>query len=258
MHQDLTMNQLFEFSKQITPYLAGKLESLPNNPQQYGIIHFDHNSSLLIQDLYENIAKNTPEAGNAYWLTRTWDLLCWQPLYLAFVSVYACQALPDLKRIAQFAQNDFVAGYQFETSDHIHGDQSTLIALAGQDLQTLFEHYRHEMSEWTRIRPGFTHHLLADGILRCIIKLHKYSPELTNHYLLEQAKLWLAACRLPEQLTQSLSVDPATNELKFVRTSCCLVYKCAGRKLCSDCPRAIENKRVPNGKTVSNRKKSTL
>ncbi|MGF1805657.1 (2Fe-2S)-binding protein, partial [Aliivibrio sifiae] len=33
-----------------------------------------------------------------------------------------------------------------------------------------------------------------------------------------------------------------SNQLKLVRTSCCLVYKCNGRNLCEDCPRHPDNK----------------
>ncbi|MBE4458637.1 hypothetical protein HJ013_24380, partial [Vibrio parahaemolyticus] len=33
---------------------------------------------------------------------------------------------------------------------------------------------------------------------------------------------------------------PHEQPLKLVRKSCCLVYKCEGRKLCEDCPRAAK------------------
>ncbi|MGF1698589.1 siderophore ferric iron reductase [Vibrio lamellibrachiae] len=244
LSQHQTHNQLFEYSKQITPYLSGKLEALPENPKTHGILHFDYECSELIRKLYDELAEQNPEAGSAYWLTRTWDLLCWQPVYLSFVSIYACHALPDIKKIAQFVQSGFIAGYQFELPDHIHGVETHLIESAGQQLQELFNFYRSEMSEWTRIRPGFTNRLFADGLLSCIIKLQAFVPELPNQYLLEQAKLWLRACNLPEKLLQSLSVDSESNQLKLVRTSCCLVYKCEGRKLCADCPREPKNKKL--------------
>ena len=40
-----------------------------------------------------------PEAGAAYWLTRSWGMLCWQSIYLAMVAVYRVGAVPALDRM---------------------------------------------------------------------------------------------------------------------------------------------------------------
>lgn len=243
MKHELFIEQLFDYSKQVTPYLAGQIGSIPDNAIEQGLIHIDHDCSSHIQQLYDRLAEKTPESGSAYWLTRTWDLLCWQPIYVSFVSIYACKGLPDIKRMGQYTHPDFISGFQFENGDHHHGAESELIRMAGQQLQELFEFYREEMSLWTRIRPGFTKHLFADGILGCIVKLQGFMPQIPNEYLLDQAKQWLAACGLPLKLMSSLCIDSETNQLKLIRTSCCLVYKCEGRKLCETCPRNPENKR---------------
>lgn len=243
MTHDPFIEQLFDYSKQVTPYLAGQLGEIPDNAIEQGLIHIDHDCSAHIQALYERLAKKSPESGSAYWLTRTWDLLCWQPVYVSFVSIYACKGLPEIKRMGQFTHPDFISGFQFESAQHHHGTESELIHRAGQQLHELFEFYREEMSQWTRIRPGFTKHLFADSILGCIIKLQSFMPQMPNEYLLDQAKQWLVACGLPLKLLSSLGIDPETDQLKLIRTSCCLVYKCEGRKLCASCPRNPENKR---------------
>lgn len=234
-------DHLFEHSKQVTPYLDGHLAPLTS--RDASLIHIDHSNSQSIRELYLSLEKEHPEAGAPYWLTRTWTLLCWQPIYVAFISIYACRGLPDLAKMAQKVQPRFISGFQFESSNYSQGTEAELIEQAGKQLIELFEHFRMEMSEWTRIRPGFTRHLFADGVLGCVVKLHQFIPTLDEDYLMQQARLWLQACELPEKLLQSLNYHPHSNSLKLIRTSCCLVYKCHGRKLCSDCPRHPDNKR---------------
>jgi len=229
---------LFQSSKQVTPYLSGQLAA--DNGEG---IHISRQNSGVIQQLYWQLSESSKEAGSAYWLTRTWDLLCWQPIYIAFISVYKLKAIPDIKNVSQSIQSGFISGFTFHTSDLIFGSNEELISSIGLQLSALFESYREELSQWTRIRPGFTKHLIADGLLNCIIKLQAQAPALSNAYFLTQAKLWLAAFELPDKHLSGLQVDLTTNKLKLIRTSCCLVYKCEGRNLCADCPRHPSNKR---------------
>ncbi|MGL4828181.1 MAG: siderophore ferric iron reductase, partial [Vibrio sp.] len=108
MNELIFFEELFEKSRKVTPYLNGQLSS--NSVQQEPIIQWDHFCSEHIQTLYRNLQDAHPEAGPAYWLTRTWTLLCWQPIYLAFVAIYACHGLPQLSSIAQYVQTHFISG----------------------------------------------------------------------------------------------------------------------------------------------------
>ncbi len=234
---------LFKHSEQVTPLLHGALTPLDEISSKSPFIHIDRSSSENIRELYENFKSAHPEAGPAYWLTRTWGMLCWQPIYVAFISIYACEGLPKLSAMGQQVQPNFISGYHFHSEEFYQGAQQELIDYAGTELNTLFEYFRQEMSLWTRIRPGFTNHLFADGVLGCLIRLSQFAPDLPGEYLLDQAHQWLKACDLPEKLMASLKYDPESKQLTFVRTSCCLVYKCEGKKLCQDCPRHPNNKR---------------
>ncbi|MEZ8099278.1 siderophore ferric iron reductase [Vibrio bivalvicida] len=234
--------QLFEHSAQVTPYLNGAIKPISETPLLHSFIHIDRSRSETIRELYQSLKIAHPEAGAAYWLTRTWDLLCWQPIYVAFIAIYSCQGLPKLSSIGQQVQPNFVSGYQFDSEEYFQGKEQELIVHAGKELNALFDYFRQEMSLWTRIRPGFTNHLFADGVLGCLVKLSQFAPDLPGEYLIGQARQWLAACNLPEKLMASLSYDEASKQLVFVRTSCCLVYKCQERELCTDCPRHPDNK----------------
>lgn len=232
--------ELFEHSRQVTPYLKGQWAS--DSPETEPVIQWDHSCSERIQTLYRNLQETHPEAGAAYWLTRTWTLLCWQPIYVAFVAIYACRGLPQLSSIAQYTQPQFVTGFYFNSLKYRQGAPQELIAQAGKELVELFEYFRHEMAKWTRIRPGFTQHLFADSVLGCLTRFQAFYPHLSEQALLEQAHLWLEACGLPTKLAQSLSYNPEAQTLSHIRTSCCLVYKCQGRQLCQNCPRHPDNK----------------
>ena len=233
-------DHLFEYSRQVSPYLDGQMGSELCPDEQWIVPEepcADH-----IQGLYHSLSVQHPEAGSAYWLTRTWTLLCWQPIYVAFISIYACRGLPKLSTIRQRIHPQFISGFRFADDTHHHDEIERLVEQAGKELCQLFHYYRQEMSRWTRIRPGFTNHLLADGILACMVRLSQFTPELSEDYLRNQAQLWLKACGLPEKLVNTLSYCQRTQSLKLVRKSCCLVYKCHDGKLCSDCPRHPDNK----------------
>lgn len=229
---------IFDYSTQVSSYLSGSFGPLPKTCIRSGSI----NSAEQIKRLYFCIAETHPEAGNSYWLTRTWDLICWQPVYLAFISIYGLKSLPDFNHFAQHSKHNFIAGYRFSSPHHVHSEVEELIPLAAEQLTTLFDDYRQQINRWTRIRPGFTNHLLADLLLRCLTLLQEHEPNLENDYILDQAKRWLSAFGLPTKHLASLQVNTDSGKLKLVRMSCCLVYKCHSGNLCEDCPRHKSNK----------------
>ncbi len=224
-------HHLFEFSSQVSPYLKGEVrQPLPKEITLY------EDCAKQVHGLYQQLAETSPEAGKAYWMTRTWDLLTWQPVYVAFISIYGLQALPNLRDISQEVHDTYVAGYSFPDGAHHHGDVYDLIDIAGKAITELFDFYLDQMNHFIRIRPGYSQHLIADRVLGCLIKLQAYRSELTHEQLLEQAHLWFDALNLPLKPVQGLAASH-DNHSVLTRTSCCLVYKCNGRSLCEDCPR---------------------
>lgn len=230
---------LFYYAELITPYLHGEVGDV--DPNRDAIVSGQDNIGVMT-DIYAEISQAAPEAGQAFWLTRTWGLLCWQPIFIAFVAIYTSKKIPDFSRIAQYRRPLFVAGFSFEPHTWRQGRRADLIRHAAADLNDLFEQYRQELNEQVRIRPGFTRHLLADSLLNCLVRLQQIRPRYTNQHIVTEARVWLDAFGLPDKHLSSLKLDDETGKLKLVRTSCCLVYKCEGRALCADCPRLEANK----------------
>ncbi len=231
--------RLFAASNEITPYLSGELGKV-----SVDAIHIDNDITPSIQQLYLQLSEAYPEAGKAYWLTRTWELLCWQPIYIAFISIYRFNSLPNLYGMAQYVQSGFVAGYRFEDDSLVKGEQKKLIQEAGAQIKALFHYYQTKMNQWIRIRPGFTHQLMSDGILACLTKLQEHFPELSNEMIREHAILWLQAVELDVCNVESLQESALNQPLKMVRKTCCLSYKCEGRKLCDNCPKLAKKRRL--------------
>ncbi|MDN2483487.1 siderophore ferric iron reductase [Vibrio agarivorans] len=229
---DLHHSQLFEYCKMVSPYLAGETAQSVSYS-----IQFDSDCSGAIYQLYQEIASHSPEAGGAYWMTRTWDSLIWQPVSIAFVAIYQLGALPDLRQVAQNLQTNFIAGFQLPPKPFVEGDHECLIQEAGAQLNALFASYLKHMNVNIRIRPGYANHLLADLILNCIVKLQHLTPHIGHDELLAQAHLWFEALALPKKPIEGLTINDQSQNLVLVRTSCCLVYRCEGGKICSDCPR---------------------
>ncbi|WP_282477546.1 siderophore ferric iron reductase [Vibrio sp. ABG19] len=230
---------LFHYAQQFTPYLHGQVSAV--DTQRDAIVPGQDNSAVMAA-IFDEISQATPAAGQAFWLTRTWGLLCWQPIFLSFIAIYSAKKLPNMTRIAQYRQPLFVAGFSFEPHAWQSGRRANLIRQAATQLNHLFEQYRLDLNESVRIRPGFTQHLLADSLLNCLIRLQQIRPAYTNQDIVAQARLWLEAFGLPDKHLSSLKLDEDSGKVKLVRTSCCLVYKCEGRALCGDCPRLDTNK----------------
>ncbi len=129
---------LFHSSREVTPYLSGHLAHQAECYNADPHLHISKNNGEQIKALYERLSQTSPEAGSAYWLTRTWDLLCWQPVYIAFISIYQLRALPNIKEMSQEIKSDFVAGYTFHHSDLTFGTNEDLISSVAQQLSELF------------------------------------------------------------------------------------------------------------------------
>ncbi|USD66050.1 siderophore ferric iron reductase [Vibrio sp. SCSIO 43136] len=220
--------------QEVSPFLVGSIQAPTNDMLSFGKANHD-----FFQTLYLSIKQEKPEAGHSYWLTRTWDSVVWQPIYVAFVSVYGFRTIPDLLQFGQSQRNALVSGFCFADETHHHGEIPDLITQIGQQLTALLESYRTTMDELFRCRPGFTRQLLIDLIIRTATRLAQFAPEFTLQDVQQQAFMWLAALGLP---TERVSLITQTDSgFFYIRKSCCLVYKTEAGKLCDDCPRAHQD-----------------
>lgn len=233
--------QLFKQCERVTPYLKGELGRSTKE-----MISTQGSNLVQIKSLYRGLQTNSPEAEKVYWLTRSWDLLTWQPLYLAFTAIYSMKSLPNLSHMAQHQKHGLIAGFRLNEAECTRGDYACLIHKAGQQLSQMFEHYRVELDLWLRCRPGFVQHLVADAILAKLLEVQKQHSEMTDSLVLHHAKLWLSAFNISNKHLASLYLSKLDNKLKLSRTSCCSVYKTKSGTVCDNCPRLRQKKRCIN------------
>ncbi len=239
---DPRYQQLFHYADHVTPYLSGQLfhDELMQAPLGDDWLLAEHNNQELLHDIYAKLQLSHPEAGHAYWLNRTWTLLVWQPVYISFISIYGIQALPSLSSMAQQwrGEANFVAGFKLHDQPMQEGSAEWLIQKAAEQLLPLFECYRSQLDQSVRIRPGFTQHILADLLVMALLRLQDLHQDLPQDYIPQHAKRWLTAFGLSLKAMDSLHYDLASQQWCYVRTTCCMVYRCEGRDVCPDCPRA--------------------
>jgi len=236
-----TLTQMLDLCRQVYPYLDGQYQAENND----NLIHFNQpiwlngtaEDRFTIEQVYQDIKQSAPEADHAYYLTRTWDLLCWQPVYVAFIAIYGLQQLPDFSHFKQQRQHHSITGFTFQSSAMTSAKPEQLIALAAKQLSQLLEHYRYHLDNLYRCRPGYVKHLLADLIIGNLVKVEQYVPHFSIADLQHHTQLWLNAFGLPEKLKNTIEI--ANNQsVIHTRQSCCLTYK-ANNNLCENCPKQV-------------------
>jgi len=224
---------MFALCRQISPYLNGQLES--DNSDTFEQDWIKGSDGRVIERLYTALQQTSPEAGSAYWMTRSWDLLCWQPIYIAFISIYGLQQLPDFSQFKQRFQHNSVFGFAFHSEQLCHGTAEVLIAQAGVQLSSLLNDYRQQLNRLVRCRPGYVKRLLSDLILDSLLKVRDNVAEFSDQDVQHHAQLWLHALDISTNIQHALIVTD-TLPITHARSSCCLTYK-ANNDLCPNCPK---------------------
>ncbi|MGE6223125.1 siderophore ferric iron reductase [Aeromonas media] len=229
---------LFAAAVQLIPSLKGRL--VAGEMPLLAMAGVDMAPSAVTLALHDHWRLAHPEAGPAYWLTRSWGMLCWQSIYLAMVAVYRVGAVPALDRMGQGYQEGLVSGFSLPAEPMIKGEVKTLIKAAGERLQAHWQELFALLGEVQRLRPGFVRPLLADDLLAALVRVPDFFDEVSPAVVEAHAPLWLAACGLPAGhlagwRPASLPRDEAFPG--YVRQRCCLHYRRGDGELCGNCPR---------------------
>lgn len=239
-----SLTSMFNLCKQVIPYLEGKFEdvdsSLLMTLEDDQWLKGNHYDQATIRALQNDLKHHLPNAGNAYYQARTWHLLCWQPIYIAFISIYGLQKLPDFSCFKQQRQHNAIIGYVFQNNTMLAGDIKQLIVQAGSQLAPLIEHYRIQLDHIERCRPGYAHRFVADLIFGNLLKVKELVTGFNDQDILLHAQLWVDAMGLPHKLLDSLK-PRHDKTIDFIRSSCCLADK-INENLCADCPKVHKNK----------------
>lgn len=229
-NRSVYFQRLLQLCQQFSPYLQSVML-----PAGSGMIKPHDCNQRQIEKLYSELQQCSPEAGSGYWLSRSWTLLCWQPIYIAMISIYQTKALAPLNRIEQHRESAMVAGFKLSDNRVLAGEEEWLIAYAGEQLAMLFDHYFADFSALYQRKERWKQRFISDAVLSSLLHIKQNNNE-SNGELLQHAQWWLRAVQLPAQGVQSLQPSDDGKQLKLTRQSCCLVFKVAGAQLCQACP----------------------
>ncbi|MFC0172249.1 siderophore ferric iron reductase [Vibrio comitans] len=235
------MQGLLDNCRTLSPYLDGQSHRNPKFAEGELWISSSEDELESLQYLYDSIRQAYPDAGRVYWATRTWDLLCWQPLAIAFVAVYQSGVAPSFDSFHQRVSPCLISGFQFQTQILQYDNIESLILRVSTDLEALFSQYRKRLNDITRCSENFSNQLLADNLLGNLINLQRLSPSTASATLLEQLQFWIEGLKLPTSIWNTIVSSP-NEPIVRVRRSCCLADRVEGGALCSDCPRLQSNK----------------
>lgn len=224
---------LFAAAKKHVASLAGEIGA-----HQAGWITPDRDNRASISALHQAIRSQFPEAGKAYWATRCWNMLTWQPAVLAVLAVHGLGFLPDLRRLSQRPAEGMVAGYRLPHSRLIRSGPEHLIEQAGGAVAELCGRLFADLGEVATVKPLNAKRLLADRILGSLAHLPQMADGPDTARTLHYAELWLEAASLSGM--SSLAVAKLSNGREqpvLDRKACCLHYCVPGAELCASCPK---------------------
>ena len=234
---------LIALAAQITPLMQGQIGSAPLLLSAGSMVRdtevADQQGALFLA-LYQYWQQQHPEAGHIYWLTRSWSMLSWQPIYLSLLSVYGIQAAPSLHNLGQtlhLAQG-LVAGFSLASDPVKRGSPAMLIPIVADELWRLLSQLQQQFNQVIRLRPGFVKALLADDLVTYALKVQHLRSDLSHRDIIEQISIWHRALRLPAITTCDFFVAQGSQTLDFMRTSCCMHYRRHDGDYCANCPKA--------------------
>lgn len=224
---------LLALAQQVTPALRGE-----STPLAAPALTPGSDNRALLRQLHSSLRAANPEAGDPWWTARSWGLLCWQPLYLALLSVYGLQQLPaSFARLSQRVSPALVAGFYLPPDRIISLPHVKLVEHSCAQLKEMLTGLHCQLAEICKLPAGLANRLLADQLLITMVRLQALKPELTLTQLRDEAALWLQSLQLPLDGVNRLQLAGDQGTIYYQRQSCCMVYRCTGSELCSSCPR---------------------
>ncbi len=229
------IEMLYDLGRSVSPWLNGTVKPVP---QKSSIVN-DDTLPKTIGALYQHIRSNHLAAGRAYWLTRTWDLISWQPIAMAVIAAEELSEIPRFNRFCQIANDGVVSGFWMSASFTSLPQPSKRLDFIANDLVQLLTAYQVALNQTHRCRPGFTRRLIADALIDWYHRYNMSIKRLDSTLISERISQWFYRLKIPTRLQAGLSFDHDDNIIHH-RTSCCLAYRCDATSICKSCPHFIK------------------
>lgn len=225
------LDRLFVESKTYLAPLQGS--ELDNDLEGSPVLLSPTSTDSFLVNLHLALNKAHPEAGAPYWRVRSWGLSCWQPIYLALLCVYRLNYIPStLDRLHQFQQQAHIAGYALPRGEWLSTHPEAMIQYGASQLNVLFKAFLTSHIILFGGNRIFYKALLADQLMTALISIHssKNTKQIQHEYA-----LWAKSLDLP--MIPLTKLIQTSEQISFVRQTCCLHFRRDDGEVCTNCPR---------------------
>jgi len=242
----ILLDRLFDLAAKTSPGLRG--EPGYGSPQT---IRPGQDNRVLISAVYQDLQALYPEAGVAYFRARTWALLCWQPIYLALISIYGLKALPQgLTCLAQKRLPGLVCGFNLPAMEFIQDDRKRLIEQASRQIQVLTDELANQFIDVSHARLAMLERLLIDTFLETFLHVYPLFETSNVVNIRHEAAQWISGFGFDARPSNRANNKTCSDNHRIVKTgatglqvnriSCCMHYRRDDGELCANCPKLIE------------------
>ncbi|MFT6990363.1 MAG: siderophore ferric iron reductase [Paraglaciecola sp.] len=242
----ILLDRLLDLAVKTSPGLRG--EPGYGSPQT---IRPGQDNRVLIAAVYQDLQALYPDAGVAYFRARTWALLCWQPIYLALISIYGLKALPQgLTCLAQKRLPGLVCGFNLPAMEFIQDDRSRLIEQASRQIQVLTDELANQFIDVSHARKAILERLLTDTFLETFLHVYPLFETSDVVNIRHEAAQWISGFGFDARSSNRANNKTCSDNSRIVkagatafqvkRISCCMHYRRDDGELCANCPKLIE------------------
>ncbi len=203
-------------------------------------------SEYLIRSVFDGVQSESSEADTLYWSSRTWMLLCWQPVYLLIAAWIRHGRCPDVTRLSLSVTKEIVLAVDVREKS---GGQKILVPVNdGYKKQVTHAMFTllYACHLVTGIKVSYGKKILSDCILYAVLQNEQHistSFDELNEIASECLSLFGIEKPLPHHRTTPtlFSKTPSKSELMVHRSACCFHFKLNNQNSCDDCPKRRRN-----------------
>ncbi|GLS26539.1 (2Fe-2S)-binding protein [Marinibactrum halimedae] len=254
VNEDLLQRKLAFATRSMNSAL--QWEVLPRDQTTSEFTSEELRASRLVRRVYCALQHAYPQAGPKYWSTRTWTLLCWQPIYIALAAVHGVGKVPNFSGLYQHQKSTSVYGYTFVGKVWEREISSCVSRSLAVDINALITRAGSAVREWCNnlYHMAFSELSLPERkALRLLgmVALNALDA-LSASKLISKRRLsssidtqWLQAMGLIKHVgSQEKNATYQGGACRYYSKTCCLHYQVGERETCVDCPKLKGQKRV--------------
>lgn len=251
MAANRALEDLLRLATRLVPGLHGVVSTQPDATSMQDPLHvcpapqMHAGNRAALEALLAYWSRTYPEAGRAYWASRCWGILIWQPVYLSVIGVHAAQRALSLAQLAQPIAEGWTREVRVPDHAPAAGDTDALIAHAAREITACCAQIHDDLTPVIRMNPAAARGTLADVVLAALLAARKMRREWRDAQVEALGRQWLAALDIEGcGGFFAFECSDGSRALALERQTCCYHYRRRDGEMCSTCPRLAKHERI--------------